>query len=139
MWQVRMRPGKPLAFGHLGPERVPFMGLPGNPVSSMVNMELFGRPAIMKMLGKPRIRRALITAQAGEGITNNAGREQYVRGVVTKEGGEYVARTTGAQGSNLMTSMTRANALLIVGEQMRVVNEGEPIKALMLDWPEEVF
>src|SRR5262249_36600584 len=57
MWQVRMRPGKPLAFGHLGEgkARVPFLGLPGNPVSSMVNMELFGRPAIMRMLGKPRI------------------------------------------------------------------------------------
>jgi molybdopterin molybdotransferase len=139
MWQVRMRPGKPVAFGHLGPKRVPFMGLPGNPVSSMVNMELFGRPAIMKMLGKKRIRRETITARAAEQIENNAGREHYIRGIVTKEGGEYVARTTGAQGSNLLTSMSKANALLIIGEDTRLVKEGDPVRALMLDWSEEVF
>ena len=89
MWQVRMKPGKPLAFGHLGAERVPFMGLPGNPVSSMVNMELFGRPAIMKMLGKAVIQRTIITAIAAEPLENNAGREHYIRGIVTREDGEY--------------------------------------------------
>lgn len=139
MWQVRMRPGKPLAFGHLGPRRVPFFGLPGNPVSSMVNMELFGRPAIMKMLGRPRIRRTLITARALEPLEGAPGREHYIRGIVTREGDEYVARSTGSQGSNMLTSMSRANALLIVGETTRHVNPGDPIRALMLDWPEEVL
>lgn len=139
MWQVRMKPGKPLAFGHLGARRVPFMGLPGNPVSSMVNMELFGRPAIMKMLGKGRIQRTIIEARAAERLENYSGREHYIRGIVGKVGGEYVARSTGGQGSNLLTSMSRANALLIVSEGTRVVEEGEMVSALMLDWPEEVF
>lgn len=139
MWQVRMRPGKPLAFGHLGPENVPFLGLPGNPVSSMVSMELFGRPAIMKMLGKSRVQRPIITARALEPFENSSNREHYIRGVVTREGGEYVARTTGVQGSNIITSMSRANALIIVDESTRLVKEGEPVRALMLDWPEEVF
>src|SRR5436190_3400793 len=112
MWQVRMKPGKPLAFGNLGPNKVPFLGLPGNPVSSMVNMELFGRPAIMKMLGKRRIERPIIQAIAAEPLENSSGREHYLRGLVTKEGGRYVARSTGGQGSNLLTSMTKANALL---------------------------
>ncbi|MFL5731772.1 MAG: gephyrin-like molybdotransferase Glp, partial [Chloroflexia bacterium] len=113
MWQVRMRPGKPLAFGHIGPNNVPFLGLPGNPVSSMVNMELFGRPAIMKMLGKSRLQRPIIPARALEPLKNDTGREQYIRGIVTRQEGEYVARTTGGQGSNLLTSMSKANALLI--------------------------
>jgi molybdopterin molybdotransferase len=139
MWQVRMKPGKPLAFGHLGERRVPFLGLPGNPVSSMVNMELFGRPAVMKMLGKSRLFRPTIEAHAGEMFENNTGREHYLRGVVSREEGVYIARSTGKQESNILTSMSRANALLIVGEETRLVKEGEAVQALMLDWPEEVF
>jgi molybdopterin molybdotransferase len=138
MWQVRMRPGKPVAFGHLGHDRVPFLGLPGNPVSSMVNMELFGRPAIMKMLGKTRLQRPILLARALEPLENATGREQYIRGVVTKKDGVYVARTTGGQGSNILTSMSKANALLIVGESTRLIEAGGQVRALMLDWPEEV-
>ena len=136
MWQVRMRPGKPLAFGDLGPARVPFLGLPGNPVSSMVNMELFGYPAIMKMLGKTRLQRPIISARALEPLDNNTGREHYIRGIVTKQGDEYVARTTGEQGSNILTSMSKANALLIVSEGTRLIEPGAVVRALMLDWAE---
>lgn len=139
MWQIRMRPGKPLAFGHLGADNVPFLGLPGNPVSSMVNMELFGRPAIMKMLGKPRLRRPIITARATEPLENSSGRQHYIRGVVTREGDEYRARSTGGQGSNLLTSMSKANALLIIDEDTQLIAEGAQVQALMLDWGEEVF
>lgn len=139
MWQVRMKPGKPLAFGHLGSDNIPFLGLPGNPVSSMVNMELFGRPAIMKMLGKPRIRRPIITARAAEPLENSSGREHYIRGIITKEDGQYRACTTGGQGSNLLTSMSKANALLIIDEGTQTIAKGEQVQALMLDWGEEVF
>jgi molybdopterin molybdotransferase len=93
----------------------------------------------MKMLGKPRIKRQTISARAAEALENSSGREHYIRGIVTKEGGEYIARTTGSQGSNLLTSMTRANALLIIDENTRLVGEGEEVRALMLDWGEEVF
>ena len=139
MWRVRVRPGKPLLFGQLGKSNVPLLGLPGNPVSSMVTMELFGRPAIMKMLGKQRLHRPVITTRALEAMDYGAGREHYVRGIVSREGDEYVCRPTGGQGSNLLTSMSRANALLIIPESVSRVEPGDTIKALMLDWPEEVF
>jgi molybdopterin molybdotransferase len=139
MWRVRVRPGKPLLFGRLGAREVPLLGLPGNPVSSMVTMELFARPAIMKMLGKSRLRRPTVTARAVEAMDYGAGREHYVRGIVSKEGDQYVCRPTGGQGSNLLTSMSRANALLIIPESASRVEPGDMLKALMLDWPEEVF
>jgi molybdopterin molybdotransferase len=156
MWRVRVKPGKPLAFGHIGGGRrtddeermtkdegpdkgVPFLGLPGNPVSSMVSMELFGRPAVMKMFGKSRLQRPIITARALEPIASSPGRENYIRAIVSREGDHYVARATGAQGSEILTSMSKANALLIVDEKTRVVEVGQPVRALMLDWPEEVF
>ncbi|HVF99251.1 MAG TPA: gephyrin-like molybdotransferase Glp [Chloroflexia bacterium] len=139
MWRVRVRPGKPLLFGRLGEREVPLLGLPGNPVSSMVTMELFGRPAILKMLGKSSLRRPTVTARVTEAMDYGKGREHYVRGIVSKEGDEYVCRPTGGQGSNLLTSMSRANALLIIPESVSRVEPGDQLKALMLDWPEEVF
>ncbi|MBF6613355.1 MAG: molybdopterin molybdotransferase MoeA [Chloroflexi bacterium] len=139
MWRVRVRPGKPLALGSLGEAGVPFIGLPGNPVSGMVSMELFGRPAIMKMLGKSRLQRPVITARSLETLGNSSGRASYLRAVVTKEGDDYLVRTTGDQGSGILTSMSRANAFLIMDETTRRVEAGDPVRALMLDWPEEVF
>ncbi|MDQ6694095.1 MAG: molybdopterin molybdotransferase MoeA [Chloroflexota bacterium] len=139
MWRVRVRPGKPLAFGRIGEKGVPFLGLPGNPVSSMVTMELFGRPAIMKMMGKARLHRPIIKAHLLEGLDNAGGREHYMRGIIEKEGDEYTARLTGEQGSGILTSMSRANALLIVDEKTSRMEAGEMVRALMLDWPEEVF
>lgn len=140
MWRVRVRPGKPLLFGRLGENRTPLLGLPGNPVSSMVSMELFGRPLVMKMLGKKQLQRPIIMARALEPLDNAGGREHYMRGVVTRdENGEYSCRSTGEQGSGILTSLSRANALLIVDETTSRVEPGDPVRALMLDWPEEVF
>ena len=136
MWRVRLKPGKPLAFGRLRGRdgaSVPFLGLPGNPVSSMVTMELFGRPAILKMLGKTRLARPTVMARALESLDNSGGREHYMRGIVTQEKGEYVARTTGKQESNILTSMSRANAFLVVGEETRRVEVGEMVRAMLLD------
>jgi molybdopterin molybdotransferase len=139
VWRVRVKPGKPLAFGRLGEAGVPFLGLPGNPVSSMVSMELFGRPALMKMLGKSRLQRPIISVRAAEPLDNAGGREHYMRGIVTREADGYVAHSAGKQESNILTALSRANALLIVDEKTRRVEAGEPVRALMLDWPEEVF
>ncbi|MEO7410597.1 MAG: gephyrin-like molybdotransferase Glp [Sphingomicrobium sp.] len=139
MWRVKVKPGKPLAFGRLGERGVPFLGLPGNPVSSMVSMELFGRPAVMKMLGKSRLQRPIIQVRVMEPIESSPGRENYIRAIVSREGNEYVARSTGAQGSEILTSMSKANAFLIVDEHTRLIEMGGMARALMLDWPEEVF
>jgi molybdopterin molybdotransferase len=133
MWRVRIKPGKPLAFGRLNESGVPFLGLPGNPVSSMVTMELFGRPAVLKMLGKQDLQRPVVIARAAERIESSPGRENYIRGIVSYESGEYKARTTGAQGSEILTSMSKANALLVVDENTRIIEVGDTVRAMLLD------
>ncbi|MFQ6058503.1 MAG: gephyrin-like molybdotransferase Glp [Anaerolineae bacterium] len=135
-WQVRMKPGKPLAFGQI--QGVPLIGLPGNPVSAMVSFEQFARPAILKMLGRANLVKPTVRAILEEDVTSS-GRRHFVRAWVTKRDGQYYASTTGAQGSGVLTSMVRANALLIVPEGEIHVQAGQILEAQMLDWPEEVF
>jgi molybdopterin molybdotransferase len=132
-----MKPGKPLAFGTFERDggRVPHIGLPGNPVSSMVAFELFGRPAIMKMMGKTDFRRPIVRAIADERIENSGDpRVYFARCYVTERDGRYHARLAGAQGSNVLTSMMRANALTVIPAEVDVVEAGEEIDVLMLDW-----
>ncbi len=144
-WQVRMKPGKPLAFGRIG--KVPLIGLPGNPVSSMVTFEQFARPAILKMLGKVGWEKPTVEAILDDVAKNNDGRRCYYRAWVTRENGpEYVggpthrpefhARLTGSQGSGILTSMAQANGLVIIPEDVREVRPGQWVKVQMLDWPE---
>jgi molybdopterin molybdotransferase len=135
-WRVRMRPGKPLAFGTY--HGVPYLGLPGNPVSAMVSFERFARAAILKMAGHIRLERPQLMVKLQDTIHSD-GRESYVRAVVEYKAGEYIATTTGSQGSHIMTSLVKANALLIVPEGMKLVTAGEQLQAWMIDWPETVF
>jgi molybdopterin molybdotransferase len=137
-WTVRMRPGKPLAFGAFtapGGRRVPHLGLPGNPVSSMVAFELFGRPAIFTMLGKPNWERPVVRAITRDPVVNADGRRFYARCIVTRgEDGRYYADLTGPQGSGILTSMSAANALTIIPEDQPRADPGEEIDVMMLDW-----
>jgi molybdopterin molybdotransferase len=137
-WTVRMRPGKPLAFGAFNApdgRRVPHLGLPGNPVSSMVSFELFGRPAIFTMLGRSDWQRPVIKAVARERIRNEDGRRFYARCIVSKgEDGRMYADLTGPQGSGILTSMSAANALTIILENVTEANAGDEIDVMMLDW-----
>ena len=115
-WSVRMRPAKPLAFGHLngsGGKNIPLLGLPGNPVSAMVAFEMFARPAIRTMLGKSRIFRPMIDGVLTASIRNEDGRRVYARVEVELKNGEYRATPTGPQGSNILTSMSKANGLAL--------------------------
>jgi molybdopterin molybdotransferase len=135
-WTVRMKPGKPLAFGAFtsGDRRVPHIGLPGNPVSSMVTFELFGRPALFKMMGKTHWQRPVVRAVAEERIVNTDGRRVYARAVVTQRDGRYYASLTGPQGSGILTSMSLANALAIVPEDAPAVEAGDEVPVIMLEW-----
>lgn len=136
-WRVRMRPGKPLAFGKYG--GVPYLGLPGNPVSALVSFERFARAAILKMSGHQVFERPQVPVIMQDAIQSD-GRESYVRAFVARRGdGRYAATTTGSQGSHIMTSLVKANALVIVPEGVKVVAPGEQLRAWMLDWPETVF
>jgi molybdopterin molybdotransferase len=135
-WRVRMRPGKPLAFGRY--QGVPYLGLPGNPVSAMVSFERFARPAVRKMAGYTLLTRPEIEVTTLDEIVSD-GRESYIRALVSRSKEGYAARLTGAQGSNIISSLVKANALLIVPEGVTRVAAGERLTAVMIDWPETVF
>ncbi|MEE3248054.1 MAG: gephyrin-like molybdotransferase Glp [Chloroflexota bacterium] len=140
-WSVRMRPAKPLAFGHLnGPagKSIPLMGLPGNPVSAMVAFEMFARPAIRTMLGKAKMRRPMVDGVLTAPIRNEDGRRVYARVEVEFKDGRYQATPTGPQGSNILTSMSKANGLAICPEDLTGKDAGEQVQIIMLDWNEEV-
>jgi molybdopterin molybdotransferase len=140
-WSVRMRPAKPLAFGLLrgGSSRaIPLLGLPGNPVSAMVAFEMFARPAIRTMLGKQRLDRPVVPGVLTGPIYNNDGRRVFARVEVERRDGAYYANPTGPQGSNILTSMSRANGLAICPEDCPSRGAGEPVDIIMIDWNEEV-
>lgn len=137
-WTVRMRPGKPLAFGAFtAPDgrKVPHLGLPGNPVSSMVSFELFGRPAIFTMLGRSDWQRPTIRAISRDHVRNPDGRRFYARCIVSQSNdGRWYADLTGPQGSGMLTSMSAANALAVIPEHIPAANPGDEIECIMLDW-----
>lgn len=135
-WRVRMRPGKPLAFGTY--KSVPYIGLPGNPVSAMVSFERFARAAILKMSGSHQLHRPELTVTLLDDISSD-GRESYIRAIVGRDGDLYTASITGDQGSHIMTSLVKANALVIVPEGIKEVRAGTQLSALMIDWPETIF
>ncbi|HEX2172208.1 MAG TPA: gephyrin-like molybdotransferase Glp [Dehalococcoidia bacterium] len=145
-WTVRIKPGKPLAFGVLterrpdgSTRRIPHLGLPGNPVASMVAFEQFGRPALLKMLGKTVFEKPVVTAVLEDTIPNRDGRRYFVRGRVRWEAGAYHVRTTGPQGSGILTSMAQANCLIVVPDGVTEVCPGTPIRVQMLDWGDEYW
>ena len=131
-WKVKMRPGAPLAFGMLND--VPWLGLSGNPVSAMVSFELFVRPALRKMQGHTNLFRRTLTVTVEEDVKIGAKLTHFLRANVTrKEDGTLAARLTGLQSSGALTSMAKANALLIVPESAPTVAKGTQLKALMLN------
>jgi molybdopterin molybdotransferase len=140
-WSVRMRPAKPLAFGHLngpGGKNIPLLGLPGNPVSAMVAFEMFARPAIRTMLGKVNMLRPMVDGVLTGPIRNEDGRRVYARVEVELKDGQYQATPTGPQGSNILTSMSKANGLAICPEDESGKDAGDQVQIIMLDWNEEV-
>ena len=132
-WRVRMRPGAPVGFGVIG--ALPWIGLPGNPVSTMVTFELFVRPAIRKMLGHTTLFRRTVPVTVAEAIHLGPPLRHFLRAVVDEHDGRLTARLTGPQGSGILMSMVRANALLIVPEDKPEVDPGETLNAILLDDP----
>jgi molybdopterin molybdotransferase len=135
LWKVRMRPGKPIAFGAY--RHVPFFGLPGNPVSAMMTFEQFVRPALRIMCGFTQWQKPTISVTLLEAIESD-GRETYARAWVERRVGQWVARLSGGQGSNMLHSLVRANALVIVPDGVTHLDAGAKAQAQMLDWPEEI-
>ncbi len=134
-WGVKFKPGKPLFFGIR--DDVRFFGLPGNPVSAMVCFELFVRPALMQMMGRKDERRRRIEVYFEEDIKNRFGRMHAMRVSLERTQRGWLARSVGAQGSGLVSSLTKADALALIGPESEGVRAGEPVGAIVLR--EEVY
>ena len=132
-WRLRMRPGAPVGFGLL--RGIPWIGLPGNPVSTMVTFELFVRPAIRVMCGHALPFRRAVVARAAEPIIVKPRLQHFLRGIVTETPAGLEARLTGPQGSGILTSMILANALLVLPEGQFETPAGTEVRAIVLDDP----
>ncbi|MEP6732903.1 MAG: molybdopterin-binding protein, partial [bacterium] len=132
LWRVRMRPGAPLGFGTLF--GAPWLGLPGNPVSALVTFELFGRPLLRMLAGSARPHRRTIGVTLGEPIHLGAPLTHFLRAVLEGDGGAApIARLTGAQSSGMLTSMSLADALIVVPPDELDVPAGASLRAIPLD------
>jgi molybdopterin molybdotransferase len=111
-FRVAMQPGMPQGFGQI--EGKPFFGLPGNPVSVFVSFEVFVRPAMLKMMGRTALARPEITATLTQDVRGPAGKTQFARVEVARGAEGWTATPTGGRGSNLISTISRANGLAIV-------------------------
>ncbi len=129
-WRVRIRPGAPLGFGLL--RGTPWLGLPGNPVSTLVTFELFARPAIRRMHGHRLLHRRAVPVRVAEAVSINAPLTHFLRAEVRWDDHGLLAALTGPQGSGLLSSMARANALLVVPPGRPRIEAGETVDAILL-------
>jgi molybdopterin molybdotransferase len=129
-WGVKFKPGKPLFFGKRG--ETSLFGLPGNPVSAMVCFDLFVRPALMRMMGREDRKRPHIEVYFEEPVKNSFGRMHAMRVTLTRTEKGWLAASVGAQGSGLVSSLTKADALALIGPETEGVPAGEPVEAIVL-------
>ncbi|MGW6279903.1 molybdotransferase-like divisome protein Glp [Kribbella sp. NPDC055071] len=131
--QVAMQPGKPQGFGVLGEDEVPIFTLPGNPVSAYVSFEVFVRPALRKLMGQLPYQRTAVRGVSLDGFNSPSGRRQFVRAAVTSGDEGWMASTVGGHGSHLLGGLSRANALIVVPEDVTAVRAGDQVELLLLD------
>ncbi len=126
-WKIAMRPGRPLAFGRL--RDAVFFGLPGNPVAVMVTFYAFVQPTLRRMLGEPDGTALRFRVPSAQPLRKRPGRTEYQRGILHRdEDGQLVVRTTGAQGSGILKSMSQANCFIVLGHDQGAVAAGDPVE-----------
>jgi molybdopterin molybdotransferase len=131
-WKIAMRPGRPMAVGRIG--RSILFGLPGNPVAVMVTFLAFVRPALLRMMGSTAAALPLLKARSQEPIRKKAGRTEYQRGrVSTAADGSLQVRTTGNQGSGVLSSMVQANGLIVLHHRQGNVGVGDDVDVMMFE------
>jgi len=133
-WRIAMRPGRPMAVGRIG--RVPLFGLPGNPVAVMVTFLAFVRPALWQMMGArpddPQVQCPMLQARSSEAIRKKPGRTEYQRAIVSRApDGSLQARTTGQQGSGVLSSMVQANGLMVLPHDQGDIAVGDGVQVMM--------
>lgn len=122
---IKMKPGKPLIFGRK--DKMLFFGLPGNPVSTMVSFEQFVRPALLKMSGAEKLKRPFLNAELTEDINKKPERRHFLRGIFSIKEGKIFVRTTGDQGSGILSSMADSNCLIVLPEDQGQFKSGTPV------------
>jgi molybdopterin molybdotransferase len=131
-WKIAMRPGRPMAFGRIGSAFL--FGLPGNPVAVMVTFYQFVRDALLHLSGRTGdYSIALLKVPVAVAVRKVAGRTEYQRGVLFREGGEWKVRTTGQQGSGVLRSMSEANCFIVLEHGRGPVQAGEPVQVQLFD------
>ncbi|WP_297481713.1 bifunctional molybdopterin-guanine dinucleotide biosynthesis adaptor protein MobB/molybdopterin molybdotransferase MoeA [uncultured Photobacterium sp.] len=131
-WRINMRPGRPLAFGHIND--IPFFGLPGNPVAVMVTFLQFVEPAIRKQQGYQDWQPQTYTAIAAEPLRSRIGRTEYLRGYYKWDAnGRLSVKTIGSQGSGILRSMSEANCLIEISPQQEYAQIGDKVTVIPLD------
>lgn len=157
-WKVNQKPGRPLAFwtfknksiskdkleplesksklegsdSKLGTGEKFIFGLPGNPVSVMVCFEMYVRPLIAKIMGYDRLFRRSVVARAFHDFKHKEGRTEFARVIVEKKNGEYFFQSTGMQGSGVLTSMSKANAIAVFPDTVGDIREGSAVEVYLI-------
>ncbi len=129
-WRVAMKPGSPMAFGSIND--CPVFGLPGNPVSSMVTFEVFVRAALLRMAGATVVDRPVVTAELAEEVNKAPGKTHFVRAKLWRDGARLRVAPTGSQDSGVLTSMVKADGLLVLGQQTARIKAGETVDVRLL-------
>ncbi|PJJ02510.1 molybdopterin molybdochelatase [Streptomyces sp. 2333.5] len=129
--KLAMQPGKPQGFGLIGPDRIPLLALPGNPVSSYVSFELFVRPALRTLMGLSDVHRPTLRARITDAIASSPkGRRQFLRGSHDADAGTVTP--VGGAGSHLIKAMAHANALIVVPEEATEVTADSEVDVVLL-------
>lgn len=128
LWRLNLKPGKPLAYGRLG--RAIFLGLPGNPVSTLVTTLLLARPALRKLCGGVPDSPLALPARLHGHIGHRPGREEYQRGKLTGAGEDPVVSVVGDQSSNRIGSFVQANCLIRIPKDAHDLTDGSRVTVL---------
>jgi molybdopterin molybdotransferase len=131
-WRIAMRPGRPMAFGRIGDAFL--FGLPGNPVAVMVTFYQFVREALLAMSGRAGdCALPMLKVPAAEPLRKVAGRTEYQRGILYRDGGDWKVKTTGQQGSGVLRSMSEANCFIVLEHERGKVQAGEPVQVQLFE------
>jgi molybdopterin molybdotransferase len=129
---VAMRPGRPIAVGLIGDEKL-YFGLPGNPVAVMMTFYFFVQAALRQLVGEVAVIRPMMQAKSLSKFRKKPGRTEYQRAYVYSDGGHTCVKSTGSQGSGVLRSMSEANCLVVLSHEQGSVNEGDFVDIVIFD------
>ena len=127
-WKIAIKPGRPLAYGKIN--NASFFGLPGNPVSAAVTFQIFIIPAIRKMLQMTASSKLTIKAQVKSALSKKRGRIEYKRGLLQQKNGVNIVNTTGLQGSNILSSLSKANCYIRLSSETEKIKKGDIVEVI---------